>query len=112
MSEDVEPSPAKPPRVEALYDGREVTVIVDSNLDLTSSLRFRVCVDEALGMRPGSIAVDARGVTFVDASGMAALLRARHAATEAGVPFRVSRPSQALRRVAQVAGFRELLADE
>jgi anti-anti-sigma regulatory factor len=51
--------------------------------------RPRTCVDEALGARPTFVVVDARGLSFVDASGLAALVRARHA-SEAGVAFRVS----------------------
>jgi anti-anti-sigma regulatory factor len=48
----------------------------------------------------------------VDSSGLAALLRARHAVTEAGVAFRFRRPSPALRRAVELSGFQALLADE
>jgi anti-anti-sigma regulatory factor len=51
-------------------------------------------------------------LTFVDAAGLAALVRARRAASEAGVAFRVSDASPALRYVAEEAGFRALLPDE
>lgn len=37
-----------------------------------------------------SITVDARGLTFIDSSGLTALLRAREAAVDAGVAFRLS----------------------
>jgi hypothetical protein len=40
------------------------------------------------------------------------LVRARHAASEAGVAFRVSDASPALRNVAEEAGFQALLPDE
>jgi hypothetical protein len=39
-------------------------------------------------------------------------LRVRHAASEAGVAFRVSDASPALRHVAEEAGFQDLLPDE
>jgi len=50
--------------------------------------------------------------TAVDSSGMAGLLRVRHAVTDAGVAFRVSDASPALRRVAELAAFQALLPDE
>jgi hypothetical protein len=40
------------------------------------------------------------------------LVRARRAASEAGVAFRVSDASPALRHVAEEAGFEALLPDE
>jgi anti-anti-sigma factor len=87
-------------------------VTVAGSLDQHSSASFRACVDEALGARPALVAVDAGGLTFVDASGLAALVRAHHVASEAGVAFRVSDASPALRQVAEDAGFQALLPDE
>lgn len=47
--------------------------------------------------------------TFIDSSGIAALVRAREAATEAGVAFMVHNPSLALRRPVQLFGMDDLL---
>jgi anti-sigma B factor antagonist len=90
----------------------KATVTVAGSLDEHSSASFRACVDEALDVRPALVVVDARGLTFVDASGLAASVRVRHAASEAGVAFRVSDASPALRPVAEEAGFQDLLPDE
>jgi anti-anti-sigma factor len=62
--------------------------------------------------RDRSITIDAHGLTFIDSSGLAALLRARAAADEVAVPFGISEPSPELRRVAQVSGVVDLLPDE
>ena len=40
------------------------------------------------------------------------MVRARDAAAEAGVAFRVSEPSPALRRIAEMTGIDDLLEDE
>jgi hypothetical protein len=40
------------------------------------------------------------------------LVRARHAASEAGVAFRITDASPTLRHVAEEAGFEALLPDE
>jgi anti-anti-sigma factor len=110
--EDTEPSQPESLRVAARYGDTEVTLVVEGSLDRSSSERFRAWVDEALGGRPRSIVVDARALTAVDSSGLAALLRARHAAIEAGVAFRLSDPSSALRHAVDVAGFQALLPEE
>jgi anti-sigma B factor antagonist len=113
LAEDAVASYTDSLHVEARQDGTEVTVIVvEGSLDQHSSASDRACVDEAVGTRPGSVAVDARGLTFCQCSGLAALLRARHAATEAGVAFRVSDASPGLRHVAELAGFQALLPDD
>jgi anti-sigma B factor antagonist len=98
--------------IETRQDRTKATVTLEGSLDEHSSASFRECVDEALGVRPAFVVVDARGLTFVDAAGLAALVRARRAASEAGVGFRVSDASPALRRLAEEAGFRVLFSDE
>jgi anti-anti-sigma factor len=112
MSDDSEPPQAESLHVQATYEGADVTVTVAGSLDLNGSERLRKVMDEVLGARPESIAIDAGALTFVDSSGLAALLRARHLVTEAGVGFRLSAASPAVRRVAEVAGFEALLPDE
>jgi hypothetical protein len=65
LAEDAVASYTDSLHVEARQDGTEVTVIVvEGSLDQHSSASDRACVDEAVGTRPGSVAVDARGLTF------------------------------------------------
>jgi anti-anti-sigma factor len=98
--------------IETRQGRTKATVTLAGSLDQHSSASFRECVDEALGAYPTFVVVDARGLTLVDASGLAALVRARRAASEAGVAFRVNDASPALRDVAEEAGFQALLPDE
>jgi anti-sigma B factor antagonist len=112
LAEDAVPTYIESLNVETRRGRTKATVTVAGSLDEHSSASFRACVDEALGARPALVAVDAHGLTFVDASGLAALLRARHVASEAGVALRVSDASPALRHVAEDAGFQALLPDE
>jgi anti-anti-sigma factor len=106
-------SEAEPLRVEAKYDGPEATIIVEGDLDIRTAGELLACVSEALERltRDRSITIDAHGLTFTDSSGLAALLRARAAAAEVAVAFRVSEPSPELRRVAEVSGVKGLLSD-
>ena len=98
--------------IETRQGRTKATFTLAGSLDQHSSAAFRECVDEALGIHPAFVVADARGLTFVDAAGLAALVRARHAASEAGVAFQVSDASPALRHVAEEAGFEALLPDE
>jgi anti-sigma B factor antagonist len=112
LAEDAVPTYIWSLDIETRQGRTKATVTLEGSLDQRSSASFRECVDEALSARPTFVVVDAGGLTFVDASGLAALVRARHAASEAGVAFRVSDASPALRHVAEVAGFEALLPDE
>jgi anti-anti-sigma factor len=80
--------------------------------DMTGTEVFWTHVSEAVEARPVSITVEARELTFVDSSGLMALARARDAATEAGVTFRISEPSPPLRRIAEMCGLEHLLSVE
>ena len=84
MSGDLEPSPGDVLHVEARYDDTEATIVLDGEFDMAGVARFWGYVSAVLAPHPLSIAVDARGLTFIDSSALMALLRACDAATEAG----------------------------
>jgi anti-sigma B factor antagonist len=112
MSEDPEPFQGHVLSIEANQDQSGVTIVLVGEFDLTGAQRFWSFVSEALAAKPNSITVDARGLEFIDSSGLMALVRARDAAAEAGVAFRVSEPSLAVRRIAEVTGLEDLLSDQ
>jgi anti-sigma B factor antagonist len=107
VSGDVGPSVG-----DVLYAYGGAAIALQGEFDMTGTDRFRSCVNEALATHPRSLIVDAYGLTFIDSSGLKALLHARAAATDAGVAFRVSEPSPALRWMAEVTGVEDLLDDE
>ena len=110
MSDDVEPSLGDLLYVEVDYDA--ATIVVIGEFDMTGTARFWARVSETLATNPPSLTVEARGLTFIDSSGLAALIRAREAAKEAGVAFRVSEPSPMLRRIVELTGVVDLLQGE
>lgn len=113
MSDDEEPLGADLLRLVVVRDGAEVTVFVEGHLDVASGRRLRDRVDDLLVTRPASVTIDVSGVTFVDSSGFAALLSARHAVmTEAGIALRLANPSPALQKVAAMSGFEKLLPSD
>jgi anti-anti-sigma factor len=58
-----------------------------------------------------SVLVDLTGVTFMDATGIGVLGRARKLAANEGVAFTVCGPTGLVRRVLELTGFDELVAD-
>ena len=109
MSDQADPSPDDVLYVEVKYDGTEAAIILVGEFDMTGAERFWGTVIEVLGARPRSVAVEARGLTFIDSSGLMALVRARDAAAEAGATFRVRELSPALRRIVELCGLDGLL---
>ena len=111
MSDDVEPLPRDVLHVETRHDVARPVIVVVGELDITGTEQFWAHVSEAVEARPVSLTIEARGLTFVDSSGLAAMVRAREAATDAGVEFRVSEPSPPLRRIVEICGLEALLLD-
>jgi anti-sigma B factor antagonist len=98
-------------RVEVHCNIGEAIVVLGGEFDMSGTRTFWAHVSEALATRPQSITVEAAGLEFIDSSGLLALMRARDAATEAGVGFRVSEASSAFRRVVELTGAGGLLPD-
>jgi anti-sigma B factor antagonist len=111
MSDDVEPFRAELLRIEVHYQGSDAAIVVEGAFDTTGAERFVASALDALETHPASLVVDANGLTFIDSSGLTALLRSRAAAGVAGVGFRIGERSPALRRAIDVAGIEDLLAD-
>jgi anti-anti-sigma factor len=108
-SDDVEPLPRDVLYVETSPDGSAPTIIVVGEFDMTGTEQFWAHVSEAVEARPVSLTIEARGLTFIDSSGLAAMVRAREAATEAGVAFRISEPSPPRLRIVEISGLESLL---
>ena len=112
MPDEAEPWPDQLFRVEATGGDTEPVIIVEGELDASGTQWFGACVAEVLEKHPPSIAIDARGLTFMDSSGLRSLLIARAAAEEAGAAFRISQPSAALRHMVERTGLQGRLLDE
>jgi anti-anti-sigma factor len=97
--------------VKAKQDRTGTTIILEGEFDMHGTARFWAFFSEAIAASPISITLNAAGLTFIDSSGLKALLHARAAATDAGVAFRVTEPSPELRRVAEMTGIDDLLED-
>jgi anti-anti-sigma factor len=98
-------------RVEVHCSVSEAAVVLGGEFDMSGTGTFWANVSEAIAARPQSITVEAARLEFIDSSGLLALMRARDAATEAGVAFRVREASPAFRRVVELTGAEGVLPD-
>jgi RNA polymerase sigma-B factor len=96
-------------RVRHAREANGVDVVeVHGDLDASVTARLGAVLD---GVPPGSagIVIDLAGTTLVDASAVAALLRARQASRDRGAELRVARAGGAVLEVLEVAGVAKML---
>jgi anti-sigma B factor antagonist len=86
-------------------DGR-VTVTVTGEVDYSNSEEIAGGIHGAItDWSPPNVEVDLREATFIDSTGLGALIEGYRAAVAAGVGFRVVNPSDTFRRVLAVTGL-------
>ncbi|MDI6100598.1 STAS domain-containing protein [Actinoplanes sp. NEAU-A12] len=90
----------------ALADDGTVTVTVVGEIDYSNSSEVARGMDDAVtAWSPPAVAVDLRDATFIDSTGLGALIEGYRAATARGIDFRVVNPSDTFRRVLTVTGL-------
>ena len=107
----VAPIPPELLQVDARDAATETVITLDGEFDISNTESFGAVVGAALGKHPAAIAIDARGLTYMDSSGLRALLVARASAGDDGVGFRIDNPPPELRRLVERTGLRALLLD-
>lgn len=85
--------------------GGGTVIAVCGDLDHGAVERFRACVRRALQPPPGTLCIDAHLVTFVDSSGIGALVAAQHDAERIGTRLVLQHPSAVLERTLRTAGL-------
>lgn len=86
-------------RASAHEAGDAVVVRAEGELDLVGAPRLLKALPES-GSSP--VVLDLAAVTFMDSSGLRSLLEARQACSDAGRPFAIARPSDAVARVLEL----------
>ncbi|GAA4456001.1 hypothetical protein GCM10023170_049990 [Phytohabitans houttuyneae] len=80
-----------------------VAVVGVVDLETTPLLRERL-LRLLRDQRPDLLDIDLSGVTFLDCTGLSALIAVRNAAIQAGGQMRVSHPQPIVRRVLEITG--------
>ncbi|MEV7804405.1 STAS domain-containing protein [Microbispora sp. NPDC088329] len=105
----------EPPRQEAPHGGAAASpwtgltrIIACGEIDMCTAGRLHGGVLDVLRrQRPDRIEIDLAGVTFLDASGVRALLKSRAAAAKVGCRLTVVEPGRMARRILEIVGLLE-----
>ena len=82
---------------------------VGGELDVATVNQFRTAISTLLGTGCRSIVVDLADTTFLDSSGLGALVWAAHRMHSAGGRLTVTNPDEQVKRILSVAGVERLL---
>jgi anti-sigma B factor antagonist len=94
--------------------GDTTTVLVAGEIDLATSTRLNRELDMVLDRVPAPVLlrIDLGGVSFMDTTGVAILLKARRRSLELGCRFAVIDTSPTIARLFEITGLAGLLVDE
>jgi anti-sigma B factor antagonist len=92
-------------------EGDEVVVTVRGEVDLVSSPELRRVLDESL-TRSSRVRVDLTGLTFIDSSGLSALVEAHRNARDAGGVLVLQNPTSMFTRLLDITKLDTLLVVE
>ena len=91
-------------------EGTSVELTLNGDLDLHGTGQLRAGIEAALALGAvEAVEVDLRGVTFIDSSGLQAVLNGRAAVHAADLEFRIVGVSPTVERVADIAGLTDEL---
>ena len=93
--------------VEAVNGG--IVVHLAGELDLYNADEVRDALGEAIAGSPARIVVDMEQTTFLDSSGLGALIAGLKSARQAGGDLRVARPTEAVRTVFSLTNLDRVL---
>ena len=96
-------------RIEIRTADGVVRVAPSGDVDMVTAPALRVALEEAAARRPARIVVSLRDVTFLDSTGLGAIVHGLRTAADQGVALTLSEASPAIRRVLAVTGLDDLL---
>jgi anti-sigma B factor antagonist len=88
----------------------QCTLEVEGELDIATVAQFRTSVGALLGTGCRHLVVDLAGTTFLDSSGLGALVWAHHRIHAAGGELTVVNPSERIAKTLEITGVDRVLA--
>jgi anti-sigma B factor antagonist len=91
------------------HDGRIATVALHGEVDVLTVDQVRIALTEAVAAHPHEIVVDLSDLAFVDSTGLGALIFGFQRARDAGIRFRLARPSRTVHQTLVLSGLLEVV---
>ncbi len=95
--------------IEIERDGTQLVVRVDGELDIASSKGFEDELRRALGSDASAVVLDLSGLSFIDSTGLRALVAISAQARASGNPLRILRGPEPVERILEVSGLNRRL---
>jgi|RhiMethySRZTD1v2_1073278.scaffolds.fasta_scaffold26006_2 anti-anti-sigma factor len=108
-TDDHEPGQPRPFEVASADSGQWCRLTVGGDVDVDTAPRLRQAVADALVRGRRHVAVDMSHVSFLDSTGLTALLTARQDAIAAGGSLQLSGASAAVVRLLEIASLTDLV---
>jgi anti-sigma B factor antagonist len=85
------------------------TVALTGEVDVATVGQVRSALAEAIAAGPRSVVVDLSALSFIDSTGLGALIFGFQRARDAGITFRLARPTSGVRQILVVSGVLEVV---
>ena len=89
--------------------GGTVTVRLHGEVDVLVVDQVRVALTDALTAGPRSMVVDLSDLSFIDSTGLGALVFGFQRARDAGVAFKLAHPAPGVRQILVLSGLLEVV---
>lgn len=109
MGSDIQDNSSDVLVISTRHEGTRTILVLEGELDLHGSDQLTAAVEEALRVRAEVVELDATRLTFADSAGLRAVLLARTAAESSGAQLHLSKVSDAVGRVIDIAGLADVL---
>ena len=90
-------------------DEHTVAVSPAGDLDVSTSHKLLACIDDLLAEGRSRITLDLQAVTFIDSSGLGALVKAHKRAAGAPAELVVARPRPHIYRAMEISGILKVI---
>ena len=90
-------------------DADTITVALHGEVDVLTVDQVRMALTEAITARPAQIVVDLEDLSFIDSTGLGALVFGFQRARDAGIGFRLARPTRGVHQVLVLSGLLEIV---
>jgi anti-sigma B factor antagonist len=104
--------PAEPLQWSIVSSQRETAVAVVGEVDLATADALSRVLEKAMEGRPGRLAVDVGGVSFLDSTGIRCFVSASRKGAEIGCEVVVRNPTAAISRVFEICGVDKILLED
>jgi anti-anti-sigma factor len=90
--------------------GKAAAIALKGDLDMTAAFKLESAIERIVSQHDvNELVLDLGGVDFIDSAGLGSLLSTHERLNDLGITSEITRPSEAVQRVLDASGTRDLL---